>query len=297
MRIRSTSLVLVLALGCSDGEHVDPVETPATSPNAPPVATTPPAPSLPPEPPSPPPLGTCVGEPGRVLRTLVVGNSQIYYQNLPDILRRLSESAPPACPRLATEAFTRGGQNLERLWNDGDSLGRDLATTIRDGRYDVVVISECIDLVDFPPPVGKFDVYARIIIDAVRASGARPVLYATPFVDKEDHYGFVEMAAPQLALGRELGVTVAAGGLAWLRVWEVLPNVKLHHEDNSHPGYKGSLVSAMVIYGAITRATPVGLATPPIDCQGTPCPEIPKEEVDVFQRAAWEEVKATGLHP
>jgi hypothetical protein len=51
----------------------------------------------------------------------------------------------------------------------------------------------------------------------------------------------------------------------------------------------------MVIYSALTRASPLGLTTrPTIDCTGE-CPPISPLEAEVFQRAAWEEARATGL--
>lgn len=247
------------------------------------------------------PLGACAGPAGRTLRTLIVGNSQIYFWDLPKILSDISQSAPEACPRIAAEGFTRGGQNLKALWEGGDSLGRDLATVLHDGRYDVVVISECIDLVELPPPKEQFVTYATVMIDAVRANGARPILYASPYPNQEGHFGFVEMAVPQLELGQQKRVTVAAAGLAWLRVWNELPDIYLHHDDRSHPGANGSLISAMVLYAAITRATPIGLTTnPPIDCYRGMCPPSPlvtAHEAEVFQRAAWEEAMATGLAP
>jgi hypothetical protein len=248
------------------------------------------------------PLGTCAGPPGRTIRTLIVGNSQIYFWNLPKLLSQLSETGPAACPRIAAEGFTRGGQNLQRLWQGGDSLGKNLEATIHDGKYDVVVISECIDLIELPPPRAQFVTYANLIIDAARASGAVPVLYATPYVDQDGHKNFVEMAEPQLALGLERSVSVAAGGLAWLRVWKELPELDLHHADHAHPGYKGSLISAMVLYSVITRAAPLGLdPTRGVECeprpgQYEPCPAITKAEADVFQTAAWAEAVATGMN-
>jgi hypothetical protein len=56
----------------------------------------------------------------------------------------------------------------------------------------------------------------------------------------------------------------------------------------------------MVLYAAITRATPIGLTTsPPFYCNREPCPasppEISAQEADVFQRAAWDEARATAL--
>lgn len=239
----------------------------------------------------------CEGPPGRALRTLVVGNSQIYFFDLPKILSELSESARPSCPRIVAEGFTKGGQNLMRLWNGGDSQGRMLEDVLRGGSYDVVVIAECIDLVELPPPKSQFTTYAMKMIEAARAASARPVLYATPYVHKGDGAGFVEMAAPQIELGRAAHVTVAAGGLAWLRVWKELPSLWLHHIDRSHPGPNGSLVSAMVLYAAITGASPVGLPAPEIDCYRGMCPAEPVAdsfELEIFQHAAWQEALATA---
>lgn len=243
-------------------------------------------------------LGSCAGPAGKRLRTLFVGNSQIYYWDLPKLLSDISESAPAACPRIDAEGFTRGGQNLHRLWTDGDALGRNLATVIGDGRYDVVVVAESIDLVEPDKPPAEFPMYANLIIDAARASGAVPVLYATPYPDQEGHRNFVEMAAPQLALGKARSVAVAAGGLAWLRVWQELPEIDLHHTDNAHPGHKGSYISAMVIYAAITRATPIGLtSSPPFECRPPSCPPPPitAQEASIFQLAAWDEARATSF--
>ncbi len=205
----------------------------------------------------------------------------------------LAASGAPACPRIAAVGFTRGGQTFYHLWTGGDSLGRDLETTIRDGHYDVIVIAESISLAELAPPYADFVDYADLIIEAARASGAKPLLCATPYVDRLDRWGFREMAAPQLALGRARGVTVAAGGLAWLRVWEELPSVELHHPDHAHPGYKGSLVSAMVLYSAITGFAPFALsASPPTECTKMACPPVTEEEGAVFRRAAWAEAKA-----
>ncbi len=307
MRTRSLLVSIVIGWACircteSPEEVTSPVSA-AAEPTPPAHHGDPPAepgraPEAPPSPPPPLALGECAGPPGRTLKTLVVGNSQIYFFDLPKILSDLAASGPAACPRIEAHSFTRGGQNLKRLWEGGDSEGRDLPGVLASGKFDYVVIAECIDLVDLDPPYTQFVTYAKAMIEAVRASGAQPILYATPYVNKPKHFGFVEMAEPQLALGEEMGVTVAAGGLAWLRVWEKLPNVFLHHDDQSHPGPKGSLVSAMVIYAAITHATPIGLADPTIACYRGMCPESPlvtDEERAVFQTAAWDEARATAL--
>jgi hypothetical protein len=294
-------LFIAFLVGCNTHEPTSQAPRQAPSEDRPPsqepvVAQDPPVPP----PPPPPPLGTCTGPAGQTVRTLIVGNSQIYFWDLPRLVTELSATAPPECPRIAADGFTRGGQNLERLWNHGDSEGRNLEVTIREGKYDVVVIAESIDLIELPPPMTRFVTFANRVIDAARASGAKPILYATPYADQHGHRGFLEMAEPQLELAAARDVPVAAGGLAWLRVWQELPEIDLHHPDHAHPGYKGSIVSAMVIYAVITRGTPLALTPTQTDCEPRPgeheaCPAITPTELDVFRRAAWAEATATGI--
>lgn len=242
---------------------------------------------------------TCGTWGGRAsIRALFIGNSQIDFWDLPQLVGDISESGPSGCPRIVGERFTAGGANLQNLWDGADGSGRRLEPLIASGDYDVVVIAESIDLVDIRPEFpGLFIEYATRIIDASLAAGSVPILYATPWIEiDDDRAGFRAQADPQIELGRERSVTVAAGGLAWLRVWAELPDVDLYYSDRSHPGHKGSYISALVIYSAITGASPIGLTyTPPFVCEDGPCSPITADEADVFQRAAWDQHLETGL--
>ena len=91
------------------------------------------------------------------------------------------------------------------------------------------------------------------------------------------------------------GISIATGGLAWLRVWEALPSLFLHHTDYAHPGYKGSMISALEIYAVITKASPIGLRPARTKCGDEPCATVTEEELRVFETAAWAEAQATGL--
>lgn len=237
---------------------------------------------------------------GRPIRALFVGNSQIVFWDLPRLVSSLSASAPAACPRIVGEGFALGGANLRDLWEETLPDGRRLPDVIATGGYDVIVIAESIDLAELVPAPfpALFVDYARRIVAAARAAGAVPILYATPYVERPDPSpGFHAMADPQIALGRELGVRVATGGLAWLRVWVELPGIDLYWVDRQHPGFPGSYVSALVIYSTITGASPIGLTrAPATTCEGS-CPAISAAEADVFQRAAWDEVRARTPSP
>ena len=231
--------------------------------------------------------------PGPTRRVLFVGNSQIQFWALPRIVASLAESAGPQCPRITVSEVALGGANLADLWNAGR-----LEPAIRSGDYDVVVIAESIDLTFLAPDPfpARFETYARRIIATAREAGVTPILYASPNVDGVDRVRtFRGMADPQLALGRELNVVVATGGLAWLRVWEANPALDLHHTDRGHPNFVGSYLSALVLYAAILDARPVGLTNAPrTDCTDGPCTPITPEFAAELQGIAWDEYLANG---
>lgn len=235
--------------------------------------------------------GSCNG--GASKRVLFVGNSQLEVQNVPMIVSSLAASAPANCPRIESTSIFIGGGNLRDAWNDGR-----VRTELASGRFDTVVLAESIDLV-FPQDPGyprDFDTYARLLIAAARNAGVRPILYATPNINVVDREAaFRGMAEPQLALGRELGVVVATGGLAWLRVWQELPSLKLHYVDDAHPGYMGATLSGLVIYAAINDASPIGLTPmPQTDFCSPNCELIAASVAAVFQRNAWAEYLENG---
>ncbi|MGE0786667.1 MAG: hypothetical protein AB7S26_13430 [Sandaracinaceae bacterium] len=231
------------------------------------------------------------------IRAIFIGNSQVAFWDLPQLVGRLSASAPAGCARVEGTAFTRGGANLGALLTDGAEDGRRLEAELSSGRYDAVVIAESIDLAEIPGFEAQFRRDATAIVELARAHGLRALLYASPYVERPDRSGFHAMADPQLALGGELGVPVAAGGLAWLRVWDEEPSMDLYYRDRAHPGYRGSYVSALVILAALTGASPIGLsAEHGIFCfdERTTCPAFAPGEAELFQRAALAQHLATG---
>lgn len=236
--------------------------------------------------------GLCSGAAGRTVRVLFIGNSQIEVNDLPLIIEQLAASAPAACPRITTSRFTMGGANLRDLLAATIS-GRRLSQVIAAGDYDVAVIAESIDLAAYTPDPFPAQFYedARTIIDAVERAGRRPILYATPYVEQPNHEGFQAMYMPQRELADEYSLTVAASGLAWIRVWADEPSLDLYYSasDRGHPNYRGSYISAATLYAAVLDATPIGLRNDvEIYCDTGPCPTISTADALRYQTAAWQ---------
>lgn len=227
--------------------------------------------------------GLCEGASGRTLDVLFVGNSQIDFWNMAQLVSSLSESAPASCPRIVGRKHTMGGANLRDLWDRG-GLEAEIAT----GDHDVIVITESIDLADLRPEFpALFLDYGTRAVEASRAAGSRPIFYATGYIERADRFGFAEMAEPQIELGAELGVEVATGGLAWLRAWDADPTLDLYHSDRGHPGFVGSYLSALVIWATVMGASPIGLTNTPVtDCTDGPCTPISESLAAELQRHA-----------
>ena len=218
------------------------------------------------------------------LRVLFLGNSQIFYNNLPRIVEVLSESAPAERPRIKTGRSVAGGASLESLWNAGEGAGKPRAM-IAGEKWDYVVIQEIYTYYDKPE---KFNQYAKLFDELIRRHGSRTVLYCTASVNSLYPQGFVGLHDMHVALGKQLLVPVAAGGQSWLQYWGENPTLEarlaLYNADKAHPGIKGSYINACALYAVLTGESPVGLTNRIPD---QPEDAVTPEEAQRFQEAAW----------
>jgi hypothetical protein len=236
-----------------------------------------------------PPSGDCVQ--GANKQVLYIGNSQLVFQNLPMLVESLANSTPSTCPRIVgTQSFAN---NLRDAWRSPDIL-----TSLRSGQFNTVVLAESLSLIDpqdsdYP---AAFETHARLFVSEARRLGIRPILYATPALRGEAREGsFRSMADLQIPLARSLGVQIATGGLAWLRVWQALPTLELFDPDGIHPGYFGAVISALTLYAVINQASPLGLVTmPATDYCGSNCPLIADSLAGLFQQSALAEYQVNG---
>lgn len=219
---------------------------------------------------------------GKELHVLFIGNSQIYYNDLPRLLETLAASAPPEQPRIRTDRFVAGGASLDRLWNAGDGKGTARAK-IREKKWDHVILQD----IYFVKP-DSFNKYAPLFHDAIRANGSRTLLFSTASISTLYPKGFQELHDLHIALGKDKQIPVAAAGKAWLTYWGAAPTAEerlaLYHADKAHPGVKGSYLYACTLYAALTGQSPVGL-TNRLPMQ--PEDAVTGAEAKRFQEVAW----------
>jgi hypothetical protein len=227
------------------------------------------------------------------MNILLIGNSQMGVCNLPQMLRLMSESAPDSHPRLNIGQVVTGGASLKSHWEAGVSPDSPRGK-IAAGGWDKVVIQEI-----FNAEPSDFETYALKFDGLIREAGARAALFATANVTRYynpafDYPGsFERLNGMQLRLGKERGVTVAAGGFAWMRYWGTNPSdqqmLDLYHPDKGHPGKKGTYIYACLLYAVLTGESPSGLIRSFPDIPGG---DISAEEAARMQKAAWNQFNA-----
>lgn len=243
------------------------------------------------------------------LDVLYVGNSYIYFNNLPALVEQIS--AALGGPVLRGHAHTYGGATLQRILDDTpiDSL---LAHgTARGTAWAWVVLQEQSTLgTAYDPDTGTlgradaFHAATRALAARVRAAGAEPLLYMT-WARAAFPGQTAVLSRAYRAVGAELDVPVAAVGEAWAAVRQLRLDYPLYISDGAHPTAAGSYLAACVVYAAITGQRPVGapaeLTGAPWDYGGvlassypTVLVTLPEADAALLQRVAWEVVRGVA---
>ncbi|MBK6427439.1 MAG: SGNH/GDSL hydrolase family protein [Blastocatellia bacterium] len=203
------------------------------------------------------------------MRALFVGNSFTARNDVPGMIAQLAQSCGEKLEHVLVSA---GGASLRRHWNKGDAQ---LALT--DDPFDVVVLQEQSTL-----PVknaNRMFENVRLFDEAIRAAGARTVLYMTWARQHEPQNQRV-IAEAYTTIGAELRAKVAPVGLAWERFIAAHTTPPLHDKDRSHPTLAGSYLAACVLFSVLFDRSPVGLAVPATG--------LSADDAHAIQRAAGE---------
>ncbi|MDQ3010457.1 MAG: SGNH/GDSL hydrolase family protein [Acidobacteriota bacterium] len=194
------------------------------------------------------------------LRVLFIGNSYIYFNNLPQMLAELSKSARQS-KLIEPEMFTVGGATLKSLWENGKAL-----ETLKSGKWDYVVLQEQSTLGLAPMVDGvaqisdpkTFHEYARRFNTEIKKAGAKTVFYLT-WAKQNAPQTQAALTNAYLSIAKELKAIVAPAGIAWENALKSDPQLALHVADKSHPTPMGSYLAACVLYATIYGKSPEGL--------------------------------------
>ena len=205
------------------------------------------------------------------LRVLFLGNSYTSYNNLPQLVQRLSDSAGRT---MIIDSNMPGGMTVSGHVNDATSIAK-----ISQGNWDYVVIQEqsqlpTIDyyryndmypaLTDLKTLVEQFNPCTRIITYMTwgRRFGGQQCdptnTYCSPiFVDFNHMQDSLTSAYSEIS--DVLNIQCAPVGITWQNILNDTTLV-LHSNDNSHPNIDGSYVAALTIYSSIWKQPSSGIA-------------------------------------
>jgi hypothetical protein len=206
------------------------------------------------------------------LRVLFIGNSFTARNDLPGLVARLAEARGKS---LQHRLINAGGASLRTHWNAGAAR-----QAIEEGQWDCVVLQEQSTL-----PVKnaqRMHENVRLFDEAIKAAGARTVLYMT-WARQDAPQSQQAITDAYAGIGRELGATVAPVGLAWQRFLRQHDRPALHDRDQSHPNPAGSYLAACVFLAVLFGENPVGI--------GGEVAGSSEKEVALLQKAAWQECK------
>lgn len=182
---------------------------------------------------------------------LFVGNSYIYFWNLP---QQISEMAKSQNMELETAQSTSGGTNWGQHWRGENGIQSQ--QLIKSGSYDAIVLqNHSMRSLEAPD---SLIYYGKLLANLVKEQDARLYLYMT-WAREWDPYMQATIAEAYTRLAKETGATVVPVGLAWQRARERRPDIALYADDGSHPSPLGSYLTACVFYKVFTGAVLPGL--------------------------------------
>ncbi|HEX2034738.1 MAG TPA: SGNH/GDSL hydrolase family protein, partial [Chloroflexota bacterium] len=175
------------------------------------------------------------------MRVLFVGNSYVFFNDLPGLLTSLARAGGVA---LDAESVVEGGMTLLGHLRNGAAVAR-----IRAGGWDAVVLQEQSTRPLRAPALLRLT--ARRLAEESRRAGARPILFLT-WARRDDGR---QQRALDLALAgtaQAIGAGLAPVGPAWQRVLTERPDLVLHAADGSHPAPAGTYLAACVFFAVLT---------------------------------------------
>ena len=233
---------------------------------------------------------------------LYVGNSFVYFNNLPDMVVEISKALDG--PVVRSTAHTHGGATLRAHLEDGHLPGL-ISRGPAEGAWDWVVLQEQSTLgTTYDQDSGvlgspdSFHSATRDLAGMIAGEGATPVLYMT-WAKQAFPTQSATLSQAYRSIGTELDVTVAAVGEAWAEVRRIRPDFNLYLSDGSHPNAAGSYLAACVFYAVLTGTSPVGapreLTGAPWDFAGriessqpTVLVSLSATDAEFLQRIAWQ---------
>ena len=198
-------------------------------------------------------------------KVLFIGNSYIYTNNVPEVLRLLALSLGDT---LIYDQSVPGAHTLELHSTNVTTISK-----IYSQQWDVVLVHEQSQRPAFPPSQVETDTYpyAHILDSLIHDNnscsqtmfmmtwgykngdpsncGGYPIICTYAGMQSRLRESYLEMT-------QDNNATVAPVGAAWKVTRDGFPGIELYSTDNSHPVIAGSYLEACVLYASIFHKAP-----------------------------------------
>lgn len=178
------------------------------------------------------------------MKILMLGNSFIFYNDLPKTLASLTGAD--------VVQHTRGGAWLAEQLNEKTQMGAATQAALRDEKWDYVILQEMSN----GPVTARESFFASVegLCAQISANGAVPVLYATwayergsakmASMDMPYEEMYEQLRAAYHEAGARYGALVADVGRAF---YKRADQAHLYADDGTHPNEAGSRIAAEVL--------------------------------------------------
>lgn len=190
------------------------------------------------------------------IKALFIGNSFTYYNDIPKITESIAKDIGYD---FVSESVTKGSHTLEQFSNSNDEYGKIVDQKLNaNNNYDYVILQEqstrsYSNFDSFSSSVGK-------LLDKINSTqeSCETRLYETWGYNEEAVSK--QMTIPELedlicekydTVAKKFNLNVHYVGKGFSEVYTNYPSINLYHEDNKHPSYSGSYLSALIHVGSI----------------------------------------------
>ncbi len=200
---------------------------------------------------------------------LFIGNSFFYYNNSlhGHLGQLLAASTPRRTMRMVSATISASGLG----WHDVESYFRPnalssysftadnrIVTNKFDRLFDVAIMMDCSQCPVHPTFAPQFHEYAKKHSDTVRRHGTKPVFFMSwAYADVPEMTA--QLAEAYTQAGNANNALVIPVGLAFAKSVAQRPQVNLYASDKRHPSMAGTYLSAVTVYAALLKQSPVGL--------------------------------------
>ena len=182
------------------------------------------------------------------LRVLFVGNSYIFFNNLPQMVSLISDSLNT---KLICKQSVFGGATLGDHWNSRKGIRT--RAILEQEKFDIVVIQDNsmwpLEHADSVLMIGK------LLCDLIKSKNATPYIYNTWSRESTPQtQSAINKTYESLALQTQ-SVLVPVGSI-WAEAKAQKPTVQLYMSDDSHPSWHGTFLTALSFVKKITGTLP-----------------------------------------